>query len=199
MASQPFFTVTFWGATRTVTGSMHHVQVNGNNYLLECGMFQGRRQQAYQRNREIPFDATKLQGMVLSHAHIDHSGNLPNLRVSGFEGPIYATPPTIDLCGPMLADSARIQEHDAMFLAKRIHRRKKLGVEDPREIVPPLYTEEDAKAVLPQLKPVRLGEAKEIGPGLVCQHCPAICRVGGGLHQMRRHCEHVPREDLWRR
>lgn len=169
MANQPSFTVTFWGATRTVTGSMHHVAVDGHDYLLECGMFQGRRQQAYQRNREIPFDAAKLTAMVLSHAHIDHSGNLPSLYRSGYRGPIHATPPTIDLCGPMLADSARIQEHDAAFLAKRIHGRRKLGVDDPREIVPPLYTEEDAKALLPQFQALRLGEEREIGPGLTCR------------------------------
>ena len=70
MPSQPSFTVTFWGATRTVTGSMHHISVGGKDYLLECGMFQGRRQQAYQRNKEIPFDVSKLTSMVLSHAHI---------------------------------------------------------------------------------------------------------------------------------
>jgi metallo-beta-lactamase family protein len=169
MPAQPSFTVTFWGAARTATGSMHHVSVGGRDYLLECGMFQGRRQQAYQRNKEIPFEASKLTSMVLSHAHIDHSGNLPNLHRSGYNGPIFATPPTIDLCGPMLADSARIQEHDAEFLAKRIHSHKKLGVEDPREIVPPLYTEEDAKALMPQFRALPLGETREIGPGLSCR------------------------------
>ena len=171
MPAQPSFTVTFWGATRTVTGSMHHISVGGRDYLLECGMFQGRRQQATtSATKRSRLDASRLTSMVLSHAHIDHSGNLPNLHRSGYNGPIFATPPTIDLCGPMLADSARIQEHDAAFLAKRIHFHKKLGVEDPREIVPPLYTEEDAKALMPQFQAVAARrETREIGPGLSCK------------------------------
>lgn len=166
MANEPSFTLTFWGAARTVTGSMHHIGVNGQNYLLDCGMFQGQRQLAYERNKTIPFDASKLTSVVLSHAHIDHSGNLPNLAKSGYQGPVYATPATIDLCRPMLADTARIQEKDSEFVSKGIARRKKLGMDDPRVVVPPIYTEEDAKAFQQQLRPLPLGQVKEIGPGV---------------------------------
>src|SRR5271165_4136803 len=169
ISSAPTFTLTFWGATRTVTGSMHQASVNGHHYLLDCGMFQGRRQQAYERNREIPLDASSLTAVVLSHAHIDHSGNLPNLVRSGFEGPIYATPATIDLCAPMLADTARIQEHDADFLSKRIRRCKNLGLEDPRGVVAPIYTEEDAGRVQPHFRPLALDTRREIGPGVMCE------------------------------
>jgi len=168
-ASTPSFALTFWGATRTVTGSMHQVSVEGHQYLLDCGMFQGRRQQAYERNREIPMDSSRLTSVVLSHAHIDHSGNLPNLVRSGFGGPIYATPATIDLCALMLADTARIQERDADFLSKRIRRHKHLGLDDPRTVVPPIYTEQDAEKVQPHFSPLRLNTAREIGPGIVCE------------------------------
>ena len=168
-SSTASYTLTFWGATRTVTGSMHQVSVNGHHYLLDCGMFQGRRQQAYERNREIPLDASRLTSVVLSHAHIDHSGNLPNLVRSGFEGPIYSTPSTIDLCEPMLADTARIQEHDATFLSKRIRRRKNLGLDDPRSVVSPIYTEEDATKVQPHFRALSLNAVQGIGPGVTCE------------------------------
>ncbi|MGQ9517550.1 MAG: MBL fold metallo-hydrolase, partial [Anaerolineae bacterium] len=88
----------FLGAVRTVTGSMHLLEVNGFRLLLECGLFQGRRQESYERNRHFPFDPSSIDAMVLSHAHIDHSGNIPNLVRMGFRGPIYATPATRDLC-----------------------------------------------------------------------------------------------------
>lgn len=168
-SSTPSYTLTFWGATRTVTGSMHQVSVNGHHYLLDCGMFQGRRQQAYERNREIPLDASRLTSVVLSHAHIDHSGNLPNLVRSGFKGPIYTTASTIDLCEPMLADTARIQEHDAEFLSKRIRRHKKLGLDDPRGVVPPIYTDDDAEKVQPHFRTLGLHTEREIGPGVTCE------------------------------
>lgn len=166
MANEPAFTFTFWGAAQTVTGSMHHVGIQGQHYLLDCGMFQGQRQLAYNRNKDIPFDASKLTSVVLSHAHIDHSGNLPNLSKSGYEGPVYATPATIDLCRPMLADTARIQERDSEFVSKRIARRKNLGFDDPRVVIPPIYTEQDAKAFQQQFRPLKLGERKEIGLGV---------------------------------
>src|SRR3982750_1725015 len=106
-------TVTFWGAARTVTGSMHRVDACGQTLLLDCGFFQGRRAETYQRNRSFPFRPKDIDAVVLSHAHIDHCGNLPNLVRQGFAGPIYCTPATRDLLGIMLADSARIQRQEA--------------------------------------------------------------------------------------
>ena len=111
--------ISFWGAAQTVTGSMHEVQVDGKRVLLDCGLYQGRRKEAEQRNRNFPFRADSVDSVVLSHAHIDHSGNLPNLVKNGYKGPIYTNSATVDLCRAMLADSAYLQERDAEFLNKR--------------------------------------------------------------------------------
>src|SRR6185503_17846911 len=116
--------ITFWGAARTVTGSMHELEVQGKRYLLDCGLYQGRRKDAEARNRTFPFRARDVEAVVLSHAHIDHSGNLPTLFKSGFRGPIFATKPTVDLCDAMLQDSAYLQEKDAAFINKRSFRRR---------------------------------------------------------------------------
>src|SRR5262249_9219917 len=108
--------VTFWGAARTVTGSMHLLHVDNHKLLLDCGLFQGRRSEARQRNSTFPFSPGDIDAVVLSHAHTDHCGNLPNLVRQGFDGPIYCTPATRDLTALMLADSAKIQEEDAEYL-----------------------------------------------------------------------------------
>ncbi|GIV55820.1 MAG: MBL fold hydrolase [Candidatus Kapaibacterium sp.] len=110
--------ITFWGAAQTVTGSMHLVECNGYRILLDCGLYQGRRAEAYERNSTFPFNPRTIDAVLLSHAHIDHSGNLPSLVKQGFRGLIYATAATRDLCAIMLADSAHIQESDARFLRK---------------------------------------------------------------------------------
>ena len=108
----------FLGAARTVTGSMHLLTVNGSRILLECGLYQGRRQEAFERNRKLPFDARSIDTMVLSHAHIDHSGNIPSLVKNGFRGNIFATPATRDLCAAMLRDAGHIQEQDTIYVTK---------------------------------------------------------------------------------
>ncbi|MEI9975056.1 MAG: MBL fold metallo-hydrolase [Ignavibacteriota bacterium] len=121
--------VTFWGAAPgEVTGSMHLVEAGGKRYLLDCGLHQGRRKDAERKNRELPFSGSSIDGVVLSHAHIDHSGNLPTLVKNGFSGPIYATPATVDLCNWMLRDTAHIHEKDAEFLNKRREKRKQKGL-----------------------------------------------------------------------
>ncbi len=129
--------ITFLGAAQTVTGSMYLLYVNRHYILLECGLYQGKRDETYARNWKFPFDLRRLDAVVLSHAHIDHSGNLPNLVKNGFDGPIYATPATRDLCASMLPDSGRIHEQDVMYVNKK---RARQGL-PPME---PLYTEEDA-------------------------------------------------------
>src|SRR5207245_2541029 len=116
-------TVTFWGAAQSVTGSMHLVEAGETRILLDCGLVRGEpfaTHQAHQRNRNFPFDPASLTAVVLSHAHVDHCGNLPNLVRQGFTGPIYCTPATRDLIAVMLADSARIQEEDA-HVASLVH------------------------------------------------------------------------------
>ncbi|MCC7235046.1 MAG: MBL fold metallo-hydrolase [Bryobacterales bacterium] len=140
--------ITFWGAAQTVTGSMHEVAVNGQRYLLDCGLYQGRRQDTFERNRHFPFPAKSVASVVLSHAHIDHSGNLPSLARGGFEGDIHATPATIDLCKSMLMDSAYLQEKDAEFLNKRNQRRRSVLQNNGNGPVEPLYTVADAQRAL---------------------------------------------------
>src|SRR5262249_3597879 len=101
-------TVTFWGATRSVTGSVHRLDACGQSLLLDCGLFQGPRSESLRRNREFPFRPRDIDAVLLSHAHIDHCGNLPNLVRQGFTGPIYCTSATRALAGVMLGDAAKI-------------------------------------------------------------------------------------------
>ncbi|MGE5499385.1 MAG: MBL fold metallo-hydrolase RNA specificity domain-containing protein [Syntrophothermus sp.] len=129
--------IKFVGAAKTVTGSMHLVSVNGTQFLLDCGLYQGKRKLAYEVNKNFDqFKPSEIDFVILSHAHIDHAGNLPNLVRNGFSGKIYATFATIDLCTLMLKDSAYIQEKDLEFVNKR---RKKKG----QASFEPLYTMED--------------------------------------------------------
>lgn len=111
--------ITFVGAAREVTGSCHVVTVGGRTVLLDCGMFQGKREKSAEKNRTLPVPVADIDAVVLSHAHIDHAGRLPFLVREGYSKQIFATPATRDLCAVMLADSAHIQEKDAEFLAKR--------------------------------------------------------------------------------
>ncbi len=158
--------LTFWGAAQTVTGSMHHLTLNGKQYLLDCGLYQGHRKEARERNATLPFPASSIDAVIVSHAHIDHTGNLPTLVKNGFTGPIVTSPATTDLCKYMLADSAHLQEKDALFMAKRNHRRHSLGEVDTPEIVEPLYSVEDAERTLPLFQSAAQGQPREIAPGL---------------------------------
>ena len=149
--------IKFCGAAGTTTGSQHLIEVNGQRILLDCGLYQGRRQEAFERNRHFPFDPKAVDVVVLSHTHIDHSGNLPNLTKQGFTGPIYCTHATRDLCSIMLPDSAHIQESDVDYLNR--HRKK-----EKLEPVEPTYTILDANRCLRQFvtlgydRPLRIAE-----------------------------------------
>lgn len=156
----------FHGAAQTVTGSQHLIEVNGSRILLECGLFQGRRSETYERNQNHPFDPAKIDAVILSHAHIDHSGNLPHLVKDGFNGPIFATKATADLADVMLRDSGHIQEADAMFVNKK---RAKRG-EPPIE---PLYTLEDAEQVASHFRPVDYDQSFEAAPGVTVRFVDA--------------------------
>lgn len=151
--------ITFLGAVGTVTGSMYLVRTNRHNILLECGLYQGKRAESYARNHKIPVDIRRLDAVVLSHAHIDHSGNLPNLVKMGYDGPIYATHATRDLCGAMLPDSGRIHEHDVKYVNKK---RAQQGL-PPME---PLYTEADAIRALGQFVSTGYGRRTRLARGL---------------------------------
>jgi metallo-beta-lactamase family protein len=133
--------ITFLGATKSVTGSMHLIESNGHRILMDCGLFQGKREESNARNRNFPFDPGSVERVVLSHAHIDHSGNLPNLAKQGYENSIYSTFATRDLCVVMLKDTAHIQTKDAQYLNKRDERRGQSPIE-------PLYDFEDVEQAL---------------------------------------------------
>jgi metallo-beta-lactamase family protein len=151
--------IRFLGAVRTVTGSMHLLSVNGAKLLLDCGLYQGRRKESFERNRRLPFDATAVDSMILSHAHIDHSGNIPSLVKNGFKGNIYATPATRDLCSAMLRDAGHIQESDADYINKKRARQGLPPVE-------PLYTVEDATNSLRYFVSVGYGRPLPVAPGV---------------------------------
>ncbi|OGO04332.1 MAG: MBL fold metallo-hydrolase [Chloroflexi bacterium RBG_13_56_8] len=151
--------IQFLGAVRNVTGSMHLLIVNGSRILLECGLFQGHRQESFDRNRNLPFDAATIDAMVLSHAHIDHSGNIPNLVRSGFRSNIHSTFATRDLCSIMLRDAAHIMEGDVEYLNKK-RRHKRLP---PLE---PTYTVEDATRSLQYFVSMDYGRSTLIAPGV---------------------------------
>ena len=149
----------FLGAARTVTGSMHLVRANGKQILLDCGMFQGRRADTYERNKNFPFDPSTIDAVILSHAHIDHAGNLPNLVKNGFSGKIFCTPATADLYRIMLMDSAHIQEKDVEFVNKK-RGKKKLPPIDP------LYTMDDVQPMLDLLEEIPYRTEFEVLEGI---------------------------------
>jgi metallo-beta-lactamase family protein len=149
--------IQFYGSVREVTGSMHLLGVGGKRILLECGLYQGKRQEAIKKNASFPFDPSSVDALVLSHAHIDHSGNIPQLVKQGFRGNIHCTHATQDLASLMLRDSAHIQEKDAEFWNKHAKRSGKPQIS-------PLYTMEDAEKSLSLFVGVGYGRAVDVTP-----------------------------------
>jgi len=147
--------IRFCGAARTVTGSMHLLDTGREKVLMDCGIFQGPREESEDKNRRFLFNPKEISTALLSHAHLDHSGNLPSLVKQGFEGPIMATRATCDLCQVMLRDSAHIQEADIVFVNKR---RRRQGL-PPKE---PLYTLEDAEQTISRFVPVDYDQPVEV-------------------------------------
>ena len=155
----------FRGANREVTGSRHLLQANDHMILMDCGMYQGRRDDEKEKNKNFVFKPEEVDVVLLSHAHIDHSGNLPNLVKQGFSGPIYCTEATKDLLVHMLGDSAHIQEREAEWINKR---KKKKGEEG---LIEPLYTEEDVNDTLLLVQAVNYEDTFEVTPGVTaCFH-----------------------------
>ncbi|MGO4525206.1 MBL fold metallo-hydrolase [Microvirga sp. 2MCAF35] len=148
----------FHGAARTVTGSCFLLETDVARVLIDCGMFQGSKEERELNYQRFPFRAAEIDALCLTHAHIDHSGLVPKLVKAGFDGPIYATAGTVDLASIMLPDSGYIQEMEVDQLNLRNRRRG-------REAVSPIYTEEDAVACLKQFRPVAYGQWQEVAPG----------------------------------
>jgi len=154
--------ITFAGAAREVTGSCHILHVNGHVVALDCGMFQGRRRESAEKNKSLPIPVGDLDAVVLSHAHIDHSGRLPFLVAQGYDKTIWATSATRDLCAIMLADSAHIQEKDAEFLARR-----------NKEFVEPLYGMRHAVRTMDLMVGVPYNKPFNVVPGVVATYVDA--------------------------
>ena len=151
--------ITFWGAARAVTGSQHLIEVNGSRILLDCGLFQGHRAEAFERNRNLPFDPRSIDAVILSHAHIDHSGNIPTLVKGGFRGDVHCTMATADLASIMLRDSANINTKDVEYVNKKHGRRGFLPVE-------PLYSVEEAENALAYLVAHKYGRRFPVARGV---------------------------------
>ncbi len=166
--------LTFDGGTDTVTGSMHWIEVGGRRILRDCGLFQGRRAESAQRNREFRFSPDSVDALVLSHAHIDHCGNIPSLARAGCRAPVHATEATRDLCDIMLRDAAFIQEQDAAYLNQKTNRQGLPPVE-------PLYTMADAEAALRLFRGHPYGRPVEVAPGVTVTYRDAGHILGAAL------------------
>jgi len=164
----------FLGGVRSVTGSRHIIETENTRLLVDCGLFQGHRREAYERNVALPFDTKSITAMTLGHAHIDHSGNIPNLVRLGYRGPIYATVATVDLCRYMLLDSAYLQERDVEFVNKR-NRKKGLPLVDP------IYTIQDALESLRYFVPRYYNRPFFVSPELSVRFVEAGHVLGSAL------------------
>jgi metallo-beta-lactamase family protein len=175
--------IQFLGAAGTVTGSKHLINVSGDDsgksgvqVLVDCGLFQGKKEWRDRNWQKIPLSANDIEALILTHAHLDHCGWIPRLVKQGFRGPIYATPATIDLCGILLPDSGHLQEEDAAF-----HNQHKTSKHDPAL---PLYTEEEALECLQYFKPVAFGESKQISPQLSFRFVHAAHILGSSMAEI---------------
>ncbi|MDH4097648.1 MAG: MBL fold metallo-hydrolase [Nitrospira sp.] len=149
--------LSFYGAARSVTGSRHMLDMPGFRLLFDCGMFQGRREEAAQQNRDLGFDPKSVSAVLLSHAHIDHSGALPVLPQHGFSGKVYVTRATADLAGIMLEDSARIQQNDCRYVNKKEKRGRTTCIR-------PIYNSDDVRKILKRFEGERYGNQINIAP-----------------------------------
>ncbi|MCS6932311.1 MAG: MBL fold metallo-hydrolase [Acetobacteraceae bacterium] len=169
--------LSFWGGVGTVTGSRFLMRAGGARILVECGLFQGFKQLRLKNWAPFPLAPSSIQAVVLTHAHLDHSGALPLLVRQGFRGPILCTPPTRDLCGVLLPDSGALQERDAEFANRH-------GFSKHHPALP-LYTRKDAEACLPRLRPVRMGEAVPLPGGCMLRFHPAGHILGAAIAEIR--------------
>ena len=155
--------ITFYGAAQTTTGSMHLVEANGKRILLDCGLYQGHRKEAFEKNRTLPIDPKTINYVILSHAHIDHSGNLPQLVRQGFRGRVFARQSTCELCDIMLRDSCFLQKRDLDYINKSRRR-------EGKKLFEPLYDESDINALMQLFVPTHMHEPREIAQPYVEQN-----------------------------
>ncbi len=152
--------IQFIGAAQTVTGSQHLLHINGKKILLDCGLYQGKRKEAFEINRHFKFNPEQVDLLLLSHAHIDHSGNIPSLVKNGFKGHIYTTAATVDLCNIMLRDSAYLQERDVKWVNKK-------RAKENKKLFEPLYTEGDVEIAMQHFIGVQYDNSVEVSPGVI--------------------------------
>jgi len=169
--------ITFLGAAGEVTGSQHLLETETLRILLDCGFYQGRRAEAYRKNAKFHCHPRKLDGVILSHAHIDHCGNLPGLYKAGFRGPIFCTRATADVADVMLRDSAGIQKEDAKYLAKH-HDKDAPPIE-------PLYEEEHVRKVVKQFEPLDYHDWHDLSPAFRLRFADAGHILGSAISEMQ--------------
>ena len=169
--------ITFHGAAHTTTGSMHLIEANGKRILLDCGLYQGRRKEAFEKNRNLPIDPKTIDYVILSHAHIDHSGNLPQLVRQGFRGRVFARQATVELCDILLRDSCFLQKRDLEYVNKKRRR-------DGKNLFEPLYDESDVDILMQLFTPIHLHSPREIAPGITLEFFNAGHILGSALVQL---------------
>ena len=175
--------ITFYGAAQTTTGSMHLVEANGKRILLDCGLYQGHRKEAFEKNRTLPVDPKTINYVILSHAHIDHSGNLPQLVRQGFRGRVFARQSTCELCDIMLRDSCFLQKRDLDYINKSRRR-------EGKKLFEPLYDESDINALMQLFVPTHMHEPREIARGLTLEFFNAGHILGSALVQLDIKSDH---------
>ncbi len=188
--------LTFLGAAGEVTGSQHLLETDDLRILLDCGLFQGRREETAHRNREFHCDPERLDGVILSHAHIDHCGNLPGLYRAGFRGPVFCTPATADVAAIMLKDSAKIQAEDARYLSKHLR--------PGHPPVDPLYSEKDVRNIVRRFETVRFGRWEQLADDVRLRFSEAGHILGSAIVELQIEEAGVPKRivftgDLGRR
>jgi len=175
-------TLCAWGAAQEVTGSKHLLEIGGKKILLDCGMHQGRRKEARQKNENFPFEGEGVDAMLLSHAHFDHSGAVPILVKEGFQANVYCTPATREITSLILMDSAYLQAKDAEYIMKKRARKQ-----DPDEITPvePLYNEDDAVRSLGHFMTVSYRRPFFPAPGVTAEFFDAGHILGSALTYLK--------------
>jgi metallo-beta-lactamase family protein len=173
--------IEFLGATHEVTGSCYLLHVGDINLLVECGLIQGSSQHESHNHDPFPFDVKDIDAVVLTHAHLDHSGRLPLLIKRGFSGPVYTHKATVDLCAIMLQDSGYLSEKEAQWENKK---RERKGL----ELIEPLYTRSEARKALKQFRSLEYGQSKEILPGVILTLRDAGHILGSAIAEHSSRC-----------